>query len=586
MRMHRTLCGLLRVHVLLLAAAAGAAQARFVLPDGANAHPQYVGTPPKKSDVIFSSRFKRPNAAEAARSFGATRIEWIYPIDKDFAAQLLEVAPVLGGTINANGPLPDDDGYARDFDGRIIVSPWMKAWNGRWITTQHPDVRQHHLERIKSFADLGAQTIQVDDPLMQMSPALYQAGDFSEAALAGFPRFLASYPSKQRVSDAGLANFSGSYRDWLKARHGVKNSEDYVRRFRTFPSTSLWLLYTRRSIERYYAALRSEMAALPGRRLSLSMNLGLTEPDENNRLFFLSSFADYALAETGIKDRVEIRMSVATLRSLGLGHVPSIMPLGKDENRTAIATFYALGSQPLVPWDTYLGTVEPGRPDRFFAAPRDYADLYAFARSSAGLLDGTESTPVVGLVIPTHKYDSKAVRSLVEDFDRRNVPFAFVLVGGHERKFPLDIDRARRFMALVMTNPRTDYAPEDIERLAAAGPELLEARDLDAPKRGSMQPFLLAPGAENVRLLPRGFPGRSDRLVVHVVDESARADGRTCRRRLGVRRSMRGASVGAAVWRAPGAASRDLPVDVADEHVFVSLDDCTTWGILELRLQH
>ena len=111
---------------VLLAAAglfAGAAYAQGSLADGGKVHPPYHGLVPARSEVVFSTRFKQPEAPALIKAFGATRIDGVYPTDKAFAGLLKEQAPWFGGTLNANGPLPTEASLARDFDGHIVTAP-------------------------------------------------------------------------------------------------------------------------------------------------------------------------------------------------------------------------------------------------------------------------------------------------------------------------------------------------------------------------------------------------------------------------------------------------------------------------------
>lgn len=565
------------------------AWADWSLPMGANVHAPYVGQVPAKSDVVFSARFKRPQAAEVAKSYGATRIEWVYPTDAEFVAGLKKAAPWFGGTVNSNGPLPTDAGWTRDFDGNIIQPARLKGWGGRWVTTTNPETERVINQQVGEFLALGAKSIQVDGPILQMSTALYQAGDFNPSTLAGFNRYLASYPNQAIVKSAGLAGLDTDYREFLKSRYGVKNNQDYIKRFRTFPSTRLWLSYIRSTVELHYTSLRETLQKAPGGPVALSLNLTtLTEPDEKDRLFFLLHFADYALTETYIKDPVEMRSQAATMRAFGVGYVPSIVPLETADNRVAIASLYALGAPALVPWDTYVGNDAEGKAQRFFAKTGDLVDLYSFVRQNKTLFDGFETAAVVGLVVPIDRFKSDTVRPLIADFHQHNIPFAYVPVGGQDRPIAPDQGRLKNFRNLVLTNPDADYRPSDLAALAASGVRLIRATDMNPKALDVLQPFIVAPGAMTTRIYPRAVPNRPDRLVVHVIDETKGgmpAPDTTCRRRLGIHKSMLGnASVESANWVTPQG-TRPVKVDSSRDDFLMSIDDCPLWGALTLTLK-
>lgn len=565
------------------------ASAAWPLVRGAEVHPPYQGPVPAKSDIIFTTRFKRDEALGVARDFGATRIEWVYSSDADYVRQLLGVAPWFGGTVNANGPLPDEQGFARDFDGNVIVVPWMKGWNGRWITTNSPQTRQVLAEQVQRFIELGAKSIQVDDPILQMHPALFQGGDFNPATLGGFERYVTHRPDKDVVAAAGLKGFQGDYREYLKKVHGVKDTADYIKRFRSFPSTRVWLDYLRDSVELHYSLLRDKLHKAG---VALSMNLTqLTTPDESYRSFFLTPFPDYAVVETHIKEYPTLLSQAATMRSLGIGFVPSIQPLELADNRVALATAFALGAPPMVPWDTYIGNDDKGKAKRYFGKAGELSDIYRFAREHRELLDGRELDAVVGIVVPVDKFKGKAaqVKDLIDRLAALQIPFAFVPTGGTVRQLPFDASRLEHFKALVVTHGEADYDAATVAALRRTRVQRLGLAQADGAMLAGLQPFQLAPGAETVRLFPRSAPGQSKQLELHLVDTTQGAwpvAETACKRRLAIRNEFLGdARVVSATWTT-GGTRRRLDVDRTPRATLVSVDDCPLWGVVQLQLSH
>jgi hypothetical protein len=365
---------------------------------------------------------------------------------------------------------------------------------------------------IQEAVQLGASSIQFDDPQLQMFASNNQGGDFNPAMQQGFAAWLRSHAAPAAVKAAGLQDLGSggsAYRDWLSSQHGVRNTADYRQRLRQLPSTPLWLAYTRHTVLQWHRQMRAQAARLAGRPVPWSMNLGgLYEPLASNSFFFLAPLADYSMAETQIKDWPLQVMQAATARALGMGFVPSIKPLSLAENRTGIASLYALGGQVVVPWDVYDGNDAQGKGKRFFGAPDDYADLYAFVRAHPALFDNLESTPVVGVVVPVDKGQAGPLRNLAQRLVAQQVPFAFVPVGG-DANYRADPARLRHFALLVTTNADADYPPDALQALAASGVQRVSSAALTAEKIADLQPFQVAPGAENLRLLPRANPGQA-----------------------------------------------------------------------------
>jgi hypothetical protein len=565
---------------------ASAALSQVQLSDGAKVHPPYHGQIPAKSDVVFSTRFKRAEAPTLVKAFAATRVEWVYTTEGDFVSSLKTATPWFGGTLNATGPLPSDAGFARDFDDAIVVAPWMKGWGGQWVTTTHPDTQRVMAEQAQMYLRFGATSLQQDDPLLQMYAALFHAGDFNVATLAGFRSYLANDANPQQVEAAGLKGFTGDYRAFLREKHGVKDASDYKKRFRTLSSTPLWLAYIRHTVEEHYRRLRSQLAEGRERPASLSMNLTLLyEPSEANPYFFLAPFADYSMSETQIKDPITLRSQAATARALGMGFVPSIRPGTAQENRVAIATLYALGGQPVVPWDVYDGNDESGKAKRYFGTPEDYSDLYRFVRSKPELFDDLETAALVGIVVPVDRYRGDVTSALVRKLAQRQIPFAFVPVGG-SANYRADPTRLRNFRLLITTSDLRAYSDEALRAMHDSNVRRADAASLAESVLDALTPLVVVPGGERLRVYPRARPMDSTRLVIHFVDEArgdkAGADS-SCVRRVELRGQVLGSNrVATARWTSLNKQAA-VPVARRGGNVYVTLPECTLWGVLELR---
>ncbi|MBT8044392.1 MAG: hypothetical protein KJO79_05520, partial [Verrucomicrobiae bacterium] len=80
-------------------------------------------------------------------------------------------------------------------------------------------------------------------------------------------------------------------------------------------------------------------------------------------------------------------------------------PRTVDQQRAMIALGYAVGAHLIAPWDAYI---HGGK--RLFSEPKDYADLYGFARAlgQAGLLKEYEDAAVGGFDLKEDRYGSLA----------------------------------------------------------------------------------------------------------------------------------------------------------------------------------
>jgi hypothetical protein len=590
MSMHLRYLRSARTALALVALALLSAPAPATMPQGAASHPPYLGIVPLKSAVVFSTRFTRPDALPVIRAFGATRVEWSYNKDPEFAAALRELAPWVGGAISGMPPSPVTDGFARDLDGKVVSAPWAKSFDGRWLTTTHPETQADYRARVTKLVELGVDSIQHDDPLLQVYAALYQGGDFNDSTVQGFPQWLATRASPAQVAAAGLAGFTGDYRQWLKDKQGIKDADDYRARWRKLPSSTLWLDYVRSTVLDHMLRVRQLASQLRGKPVPLSMNLSvLYEPLASNPYFFLVPAVDYVMPETHIDDFAQMTSQAATARSLGLGFVPSLRPGTRAENRVAIATLYALGGQPIVPWDVYAGNDERGKVKRFFGTADDYSDLYRFVKAQAPLFDGMETAALVGLMVPVERGPASAVKALVTRLVLRGIPFRFVPVGRNgPATYRADFDRLKALALVVTTNPDADYPQADLKALSASGVRRIRADQLRDEDLDALRPFVAAPGSDQLRLIARGDPADPLRLLLHVID-AARGDALqadpACRRRIGIRRSQLGGSgIVSMTWR-----SNVTPTELHDvddrSDLYLTLDGCPVWGVLDIRLK-
>lgn len=568
--------------------------AGWYLADGVATHPPLRALGPKHSDVVFSTRFKRDNAVETAKSFGATRVEWVYASeqDREFLLQLKSSAGWVGGTLNSNVKTPNDEGVAQDFDGNQLIAPWMKTWGAKWVTTTNPLTRKALFDWASSYVSAGADSIQFDGQALQLHSA-YWGGDFSPTSLSGFREFLQHYPDKKKLASLGIQDLDGfDYKEYLRKVHGIRNNTDYLRNHRSLPTTPLWAQYLTESVSEFFRELRQHLDITAGHHFPLSMNLTLIDrPSEANQDFLLAEFVDYVIAETPINDEADLHARVATFRALGIGYIPSTAPSSVAEGRKAISTLYALGAVPLIPWDVYVGTGPDGKPTRYFGKVEEYGDLYHFVRQNPQLFDGWEAAPVVGIVIPIDKYREADTMRLVRRLVSNRVPFAFVLTGGSEIKYTLDERRLKRFGVPITTTPPSDFSQKDRDILRSIKLSKLDAEETSETAINNLSPFFRTSNTDNLKLIPRGHEAqdRMDELVIHVIAEHGQTvvDESPCTRSIGIKSSvLAGKRPQKVTWYGMNAASKEAKWDKVAQGFRIELPSCSAWGIAHIELTH
>lgn len=544
--------------------------------------------PGKASDVVFSPRFPKDDSRAVADAFSATRVEWVYANDHGAVEATKALGLPFGLTLNANLRPKSDDGYAEDFDGKPYVAPWMAGWGAKWITTTHPATRAALAEELARLISLGATSIQFDDPLLQLFPAESGHGDFNPSTRKGFSIWLAQYPDRERIKVAGLDGFEGDYKDYLVKTFNVKDATDYRRRFRQFPSTEFWLAYVRSTVTDYLTDLRQALRTPGGGRTPLSMNLSeLRWPDAKERHFFLARYADYVVAETTPIEKDDLILRSATLRALGLGFVPSIRPSGLSKNRSAIATLYALGAVPLVPWDIFVPNSS-----RYFGTPAEYADLFKFVRAHPDLFDDYVYSADLGILIDPASLSREQLRPLLKRLHELNVGYNFILIGPESQgRENIRHQLLAESKALINATNRTDQSIRyELSIPQTDGIPIYPIGEFLLEKLDNYRSIQTAPHAQQVHTVLRRHRSGSDHWVLHFINnalvtrENWPATSEDCIHRFIFRapRTSPSESVWAIRWISPNG-KRSIPFEASPSGALAfSLQDCVEWGIVEI----
>lgn len=402
--------------------------------------PNYPALPagsPAASDVVFSPRFDRPEAAALATRFGATRIEWTYLTKPDSLKALRAAVPgSAGGTINNNAAIAGQSTAAIDLEGQAIIAPWMRSWGARWNTCAKAEGRSALTQWADRLIAAGFNSIQFDDPGMQFDAEAWGGGDFSPASLEGFKRWL----DRQRAAGATLPltpEQGADYRRHLGEAFGIRSTGDYVSKRATLPTTPVWRSYLRDSVAECVRDLRQHISTRSGGRVLLSMNLAAAYPWASNA--FLLPMADHVIAEANSSHAVFglLYFQRHWLRSIGRAWSPVFVANSKSALRQSIAAAYTVGATPVVPWDVFIPPSGPGEPpSRFFGEPDDFADLYRFARDQRSWLDGWESVSRLDLRMDSRGPAPSQFEVQMERLAKLQVPFRPLVSTPHQMPAP------------------------------------------------------------------------------------------------------------------------------------------------------
>ncbi len=552
------------------------------LTDGQSGLPPLGIRGPKQSDVIFSTRWKRRDSIDTLKAFHATRCEWVYSTDASFIREVQSSGAIFGGTINSTLALSKARGTALDLDGHPITAPWMKAWDTPWITTTDPESQDALLTRVRHILDAGSDSLHIDGARFQAATVPW-GGDFHEATLRGFGSYLQQHAPGALVRKLGLrTGIEFDYRRYLKNSLGIKTNSEYIQRLTRLDTTPFWSAYLRETVRPFYKKLRRLLDNYRARRVPMSINIHDLRPIPTH--LFLIDFVDYIIGEAPSADIATDALRVATARALGRPYVVSMFPSSVAQTRLRIARYYALGASPLVPWDVFMGS----KKSRYFGRPEDYADLYAFVRKYPQLFDHYDTGPIVGVVIPTNRYNHDETIRVITRLVRHHIPFALLLSGGQLGEHTLDVDRLNRFRAIALTGALTELSANSQRSLADSQTPVFGPQNLTSQQLSALAPVMIHKEQDlfaSIRI-------RTDRIrpsmSIHLTRLNTRGvvfgTYKPQQASIKLNRIARlGAQVRAAFWYTPDAPPTEVSWSDDSGKLLFRVPSISEWGILHLE---
>lgn len=530
---------------------------------------------PPASSVLFSARWERPEARALAKDFSATHLVWLYPKTREYLAGIAAEGLYVGTTLNANQAVPDQ-GLARDLEGKPLIAPWMQSWGARWISIASPASSTALYDAASRHIAWGAMAIQFDDPALATA-SFNWGGDFSVAAVQGFGRWLAG-PGAVLYSGLPAETRSGQfdYRNWLAAQ-GIDTTAAYLARRNKLALNPAWERYHLEEVRDFFGKLRSQLhSAKP----AVALTLNLTNPRPDARTFNLIDLADGIVSETSASDPANSALGAATVQGVGASYQPSLQPHDTDATRRQIATFYALGALPLVPWDVYMpdviGPDKQRQPQpRYFGQPADYADLYQLVRSQPGLFDQRQGIEAVLLVCQVENFKAAEVLNIISALQARQIPFGLQVVRSSYPARPLDAARIARAPAVIFASSFSGLDPANESALAQAKAKRIRLEEIDH-HAARLAPLRVQGKA---LVLPRFDPARPQELIVHLL----RPDSATSQISLKLNPVVFPAQRIGRVERFSPAQPQAVPLAMSGEQLTLELRE--DWVILRIELQ-
>ena len=358
------------------------------------------------------------NTINTAQAFHVDHIVWIYENDADYNKQVRNAGMEIGTTMAANareawsGILSKEeiDSLVARFTIRnlnqeqILYDHFKKfgpsAWTQHFIPDQtNPDWREYYINYLVGLYSTGISTIHRDDPGSNWWAAR-AGGNFTDRAIEFFRDYLAANFSKEELQELGVDEVSTF--DVRKHFLSLGASDGNFYTWRGSPLRPIFEKAMLEADRQFFVAVKAAVEEKTGRRIPWSLNTaGAVLPFEEAFDFRISefqahhnqprtilAFRDYAL-DAGILQ------AWVTMVQRDYAEDPAWV----GNTRRNIATMYATGMLPLVPWDMYMHDAP-----RYYGSPREFGDLFAFVAANRGLLDDHDRIAESGIDLQSSIY--------------------------------------------------------------------------------------------------------------------------------------------------------------------------------------
>ncbi|NOZ19583.1 MAG: LamG domain-containing protein [Planctomycetes bacterium] len=569
---------------------------------------------PRHSDIMFSTRWqkKKRGEFEVMRDFHATHCLWVYGTDADYVRQVKKLGIFYEGSLNGlvgfkkSGPQPsaegDTSGRQQNLDGDKTVMTHMLHWKGhpRWEGCHNnPDFRRLFWKDADQLVSIGVDAIHVDDWSMSVAGAQGGRGCFCPACRKGFREYLKRTLSAGELRKLGIDDISSfDYRRFLKTKGGIKDAQDYKKKFRQLPLTPYFIDFQNTGLRDFYASFRKHLDKVsPDKYIPVSVNQQFRRSGRDGSFGaggYCVDVIDFYIGEPSqtMQAPLDYVHPLKISEALGIPQVTWNKPHDLGTSLAAHATIQALGQWPRVPWDLYMDndpiTRQPA--PRYFATKEDWGPFYDFIHDHPHLFDGYESAATVGVLFSLDGAPYGPTQRICKRLMALQAPFCLIPAASRLNRIPLEGKRLRSFPVVVNLSPMESFCEEDQQTLSAArDARATRFLTLEDDIEGVLRKYGLLPvrieGPKNIYAFLRV---KADSAVIHVVNWNTSPEGMTdafANVTLALDNPPQwGDSIAVAYYRPGQKGSIGLNPEMHRDFIRITLPRLETWGIVEIKM--
>jgi hypothetical protein len=290
----------------------------------------------------------------------------------------------------------------------------------------------------------------------------------------------------------------------------------------------------------------------------------------------LLPYTDYVIGEMEPTQTDYTRLYFLSqwLRAAGKRWSPVFTQTSIKELRVRIATAYASGATPVVPWDVWIPPVagQASPPGRFYGKPQDFNDLFSFVRQNHTLLDGWETLSRLSLIYYADQPDPDQAFTQLRRLADAQVPYVAL---PHVAGFDLTKPRSSPSVRTLRLNNNAHYI-SDKQAL------LMETSD------AALAELAVASGVTpGIQVLVKGNTAKPSLRIVHLIRTREAANGDMLVKLALKAWSLPEAKAYQMTLQRPGEAPINMGMRTKQEDGVVTLElaNIKEWALLEITAQ-
>jgi hypothetical protein len=363
-----------------------------------------------------------------AQAFNVDRIVWIYENEAEFNNRVRDKGIGIGTTMAQNAREYWIDRLSRSEILELVARFTIRSVTGEQVIRHHrtrfgadhmvthfepdqtnPEWIDFYVDYVYSLYKQGIDTLHRDDPAATFS-APRSGGTFTESAIRFFREYMQANFSTSELREMGISNV----REFDIAEHfrdlGAP-SDGSLWQWRGSPLMAVYLEAMSEADRRFFVDVKERVEARFGKQIPWSLNA--TGPIQAHEEAFAFRIGEYQ-SHHNQPQTLLLMGEFARRKGKTQAWVSMVdrnyeqLPNFTSDLRKHIATAYAIGTIPMVPWCMYMHDAP-----RYYGTVEKYGDLFHFVSAHRDLFDEHEMLATSGVDTLARLYSWQPNKELI-----------------------------------------------------------------------------------------------------------------------------------------------------------------------------